>query len=299
MIDLKFLYKLERKYGKYAIKNLALYIAIVFTLSYFFQLLLPNVYYKLVFSPYNIFVEHEYWRIFTWIFTTPGEFDFFTLIMLFFYYSIGSQIEAVIGTFMFNLYIFGGIFFTTVGITASSAIAYYTISDSGSMYNFLYGEVAGYYLTYFMTISIFLGFAFIYSNSMLMLWFIIPIKASWLAIVDLLFLAYYFIELKNLTCRVAIIASVLNFIIFYFINKKYSFKYAHARYMSRKKVKKKQGMGKETGDKVIPLNITKHKCAICQRTEKDDEMLEFRFCSKCNGNYEYCSDHLYTHEHVK
>ena len=33
--------------------------------------------------------------------------------------------------------------------------------------------------------------------------------------------------------------------------------------------------------------------------ELDDDTLEFRFCSKCEGNYEYCMDHLYTHEHVK
>ncbi|MBR6485561.1 MAG: hypothetical protein IKT17_02615, partial [Lachnospiraceae bacterium] len=46
-------------------------------------------------------------------------------------------------------------------------------------------------------------------------------------------------------------------------------------------------------------SITKHKCAICGRTEKDGDDLEFRFCSKCNGNYEYCQDHLFTHEHVK
>ena len=45
--------------------------------------------------------------------------------------------------------------------------------------------------------------------------------------------------------------------------------------------------------------ITKHKCAICGRTEEDDPTLEFRFCSKCNGNYEYCQYHLFTHEHVK
>ncbi|GFI65231.1 hypothetical protein IMSAG185_00826 [Lachnospiraceae bacterium] len=45
--------------------------------------------------------------------------------------------------------------------------------------------------------------------------------------------------------------------------------------------------------------ITTHKCAICGRTEEDDPNLEFRFCSKCNGNYEYCQNHLFTHEHVK
>ena len=38
---------------------------------------------------------------------------------------------------------------------------------------------------------------------------------------------------------------------------------------------------------------------ICGRTEKDGDNLEFRFCSKCNGNYEYCQEHLFTHTHVK
>ena len=45
--------------------------------------------------------------------------------------------------------------------------------------------------------------------------------------------------------------------------------------------------------------ITRHKCAVCGRSELDDDNLEFRFCSKCNGNYEYCSDHLFTHPHVQ
>ena len=44
--------------------------------------------------------------------------------------------------------------------------------------------------------------------------------------------------------------------------------------------------------------ITRHKCAVCGRTELDGDNLEFRFCSKCDGNYEYCMDHLFTHEHV-
>lgn len=45
--------------------------------------------------------------------------------------------------------------------------------------------------------------------------------------------------------------------------------------------------------------MVRHKCAICGRTEEDGEHLEFRYCSKCEGNYEYCQDHLFTHEHVK
>ena len=40
-------------------------------------------------------------------------------------------------------------------------------------------------------------------------------------------------------------------------------------------------------------------CVQLREKELDDENLEFRYCSKCNGNYEYCQDHLFTHTHVK
>jgi hypothetical protein len=26
--------------------------------------------------------------------------------------------------------------------------------------------------------------------------------------------------------------------------------------------------------------------------------MDFRYCSKCAGSYEYCAEHLQTHEHV-
>ena len=47
-----------------------------------------------------------------------------------------------------------------------------------------------------------------------------------------------------------------------------------------------------------PQGRTHHRCAVCGRTELDGDDLEFRYCSKCEGNYEYCQDHLYTHKHV-
>ncbi len=56
----------------------------------------------------------------------------------------------------------------------------------------------------------------------------------------------------------------------------------------------------QPGKVVYPFgngNVSRHKCCVCGRTEEDDAELEFRFCTGCNGNYEYCSDHIYTHEH--
>ncbi|MCM1082644.1 MAG: hypothetical protein NC428_04120 [Clostridium sp.] len=303
---MKFLYKLEAKYGKYAINNLSLWIVIIFALSYFLAFFFPNVYVMLIFSPYEIFVEHQFWRIFTWIFTMPGEFDIFTLVMLFFYYSIGRSIELSIGTFMYNLYIFSGLFFTTVGITVTSAICYLTINDTAGFIAFMGGEIAGFYLTYFMTISIFLGYALVNSNSFVMLNFLIPVKTTWLAFADVIWLLYYFVKLDNIVCRVAIVASVLNCIIFYYISKRYTIRrkplsaYIKRKSSDRDKGRQREKTGGATVERItVPEGVTRHKCAICGKTEKDDDMLEFRFCSKCKGNYEYCSEHLFTHEHVK
>ena len=47
------------------------------------------------------------------------------------------------------------------------------------------------------------------------------------------------------------------------------------------------------GEKYPPLMQS------CGRTSEDSPGMEFRYCSKCEGSYEYCMDHLYTHKHVK
>ncbi len=41
-----------------------------------------------------------------------------------------------------------------------------------------------------------------------------------------------------------------------------------------------------------------HHCTSCGRTEHDDPCLEFRVCTECNGDQEYCRDHLDSHPHV-
>ena len=40
-------------------------------------------------------------------------------------------------------------------------------------------------------------------------------------------------------------------------------------------------------------------CAgCCGRTDTDYPNLEFRYCSKCNGYYCYCIDHINNHVHI-
>ena len=70
------------------------------------------------------------------------------------------------------------------------------------------------------------------------------------------------------------------------------------RHLSPKQVKRKIVYQSRVKRAMPKPGAARHKCAICGKTEADGEDLEFRFCSKCDGMYEYCQEHLYTHKHV-
>lgn len=90
--------------------------------------------------------------------------------------------------------------------------------------------------------------------------------------------------------------SILNFIIFFLSSR-------NMKPYSPGQMKRKNDFKRKMRQAERPVNVyangAKHRCAVCGRTEMDDPNLEFRYCSKCNGNYEYCQDHLFTHTHVK
>ena len=154
------------------------------------------------------------------------------------------------------------------------------------------------FTTYYISLTIFHAYAVTYPDLQLLLMFVIPIRMKWMAFVYGLFIAWDIVSYLRVGLWVGvvpIVASLLNFVIFYFSTRdmnRYNPKEIHRRQQFKKAVApSRTGSG--------PDGIVKHKCAICGRTEKDDPNLEFRFCSKCNGNYEYCQDHLFTHKHVQ
>ena len=152
----------------------------------------------------------------------------------------------------------------------------------------------GYYVTtYYINMAIFLAFAVCFPDMQILLWFIIPVRMKWMAYVYAALTIYDFV-VSGAVGRISIVAALLNFLIFYLSTRNYqrvSPKEVHRKYVFKTQMRD-AGMRHSGG-------VTKHKCAVCGRTEKDDPTLEFRFCSKCDGNYEYCQDHLFTHEHIK
>lgn len=285
---MKFIDKLERKFGRFGIPNLTIYMIVCYVIGYALMIVNPGILNWLSLEPAYI-LRGQVWRLVTWVLYPPSTSGvlWFAIAVLFFYYPIGTSLERTIGTFKYTLYILSGVIFTILG----AFILYFLLGG-----NVLVGNV---FSTYYISLSTFLAYAMCYSDMQVLLMFIIPVKMKWMAIFYVVIVVYEMIQYIMAGAWylvIPIVASLLNFIIFYFGTKdfsRYNPKEVHRRNEFRRAMEPQGRMKSGSG------SVTKHKCAICGRTELDDPNLEFRFCSRCNGNYEYCQDHLFTHTHVK
>lgn len=312
---MNFLYKIERKFGRYAINNLSAYVVGSWAIGYLLWMFAPKVYELLIFDVGYVFGCHQYWRIFTWGFTMPGPVDVFSILMIFIYFSIGTSIEKHVGTFLYNFYVLGSYLFITVGMLVQGAIEYMNnttaidalavLLQNGHSYGpDVLAVLSSVGPTYFISMSVFLGFALIYSDSMMLLFFVFPVKTKWLAYADVIFMIYMLIKYGEQSLLAGIIIAVLfNFYLFYVISKNYSSRRIRNWQKGTDTLKRqrefKRKMEEAQAVNITPQGATRHKCAVCGKTEADDEELEFRYCSRCKGNHEYCNEHLFTHEHVK
>ncbi len=287
----------EKKFGKYAIKNISLVLISCYAIGYILQLMLPQVIPYLTLNPYEILFHGQVWRLITWIVILPAGIGIFPLmIMMLLYYSLGNSLERVWGTYRYNVYLLSGILFTIVGSFVGMGIVYLFYGNDPYFINNIAGHFtqASYvFSTYYINMSIFLAYAITFPEAQLLLMFIFPIRVKWLGIIYGAMLGLNFFMVgsgpSSVFYRMAILASLVTVLVFWITTKN--------RIIITPKVVKMRHHFKQDVRKNNP--ITDHKCTICGRTNKDDETLEFRFCSKCNGNHEYCQDHLFTHEHIK
>lgn len=273
---MKFINKLEQKFGRYAIPNLMLYVIIINAVGFLISQLQPQLLLYICWDMEAI-LHGQIWRLVTFMMFPFDSNMLSFLLYALVYYSIGNTLERTWGAFRFNLYIFTGILghiLAGVLLYAIFRINLYTMSTS------------------YLNMSLFLALAMTYPDSQFLLFFVIPVKAKWMAAFSAAFLVVEAVQ-GGIVTRVMIVMSLLNFLLYLVVNRN-SFRYNPKDVLRRNEFKRRmnQGPGKVSGK---PL----HKCTVCGRTDKDHPELEFRYCSKCAGAYEYCNEHLYTHIHIK
>lgn len=289
---MKFLNKLERRFGRYAIPNLMRYIVALLVLGLVIGSFFTNLFDYMTLD-FSAIMKGQVWRLFTFLipFNTFSNILFFA-ITTYVYFIIGNALENTWGAFRFNLYFFTGILFNILGFLFVYLVFHYNIAG-------LSPTVLGCICS-----SMFFVFAALYPNMTFNLYFLIPIKAKYLA---WLYGAFYLFDIFTAVKsgqairEIPLVLSMATFLVFFLATRNYR-RISPAEYKRKANYRRQMNEGRNTGN-VTQFRgqnvITRHKCAVCGRTEMDGDQLEFRFCSKCDGNYEYCMDHLFTHEHVK
>lgn len=292
---MRFINKLEKRLGKYAIPNLMKYVIALYAVGIAIYTFTPEAVFYLGLDIGQV-LRGQVWRLFTFLIPYAHFKDvLFVFIKAYVFYMIGSSLERAWGSFRLNLYFFSAVIFNI--IAAFIVYGLYGVNILGDYMLLISSPLDIIYK------SLFFAFAALYPNTQFLLYFIIPVKVKYLAwISGLLYVydIYEFVKFKFYLGIIPIVVSLLNFIVFFFATRNYnriSPRELERRTNFRKQMKEGMSHGNVTEFKGRNV-ITKHKCATCGRTELDDDDLEFRFCSKCNGNYEYCMDHLFTHEHT-
>ena len=281
---MKFLNKMERKFGKFAISNIMRYVLILYGIGTAIGFFMPRFYELFLALDFNMVLKGQVWRLVTFImhpYPLGGNLFsiVFFLIEIYLYYMIGNSLENAWGAFRFNLYLLSGIIFNVI----AALICYFTFGVP-----YLIG-------LYYIFQSMFLAFAVLYPNVEFLIYMVLPIKVKWLGYLYAIVLGYEVVTsfLSGAYVQgVAILVAMMNFLIFFLWSKK-------GKRISPEQAKRKREFKKQVRTMSNMVGQPRHRCAICGRTEQDNPKLEFRFCSKCDGNFEYCSDHLFTHEHVK
>jgi len=285
---MKWFYKLEYKYGRYAIRNLMRYILVLYAAGIVLNIIDPSLYTTyLALDPWMIIEKFQIWRIFTFLMCAPDRSNLLlALFALYVYYSLGAHVERAWGSFRFNVFMFFGILYTIIGAFVVYALVKFDIMDPLTYINnrsevILVG-------TSYLNFSLFMAFAFTFPRAQMLFMFLIPIPAQVLGWIEAGIYLVMFIN-GTIATRVMIAASVLNVLLFFLVTR-------GSPMISAGQMKRRMEFKRNV--RIRPSNGPRHRCAICGKTERDDATLEFRYCSKCAGEFEYCLEHLYTHKHV-
>ena len=287
------------------IPNLMLYIVIGSAIVYLLSLINGgSVLYEWLRFDKTAILKGQVWRLFTYIFTySPGLGPILVLVGLYFFYNISRHVEGSMGTLKFNIYYFSGMLMMDVFALIFCPTAPVVIGE------YLYDPVAftEFYsdMALYLHMSIILMFSALNPNAQFLVFFIIPVKAWFIALLDLVLLL---IPVINMTMEHLFphslfpLVGILNFLLF--AGKDVINLFPFLQGIKRKKPTVKQSGGsipslqKSSESQPKKAGYT-HRCSICGRTDVSHPNMEFRYCSRCKGYFCYCQDHINAHSHIE
>lgn len=263
------------KHPNFGIRNLMRYVCIANVVFWLVGTGKPEFLSYLAFDPAAV-LHGQVWRIISFVFYPPST-GWLAFIAFYFYYWIGTTLEAHWGTAQFNIYFFTGIILTVI-------------------YGFVMYFITGVSFrldAQYIYLSMFFSFAALFPNMQILLFFIIPIKIKYIAYFDAAYFVMGVISASFPSNLLPVVAT-LNFLIFCGgdlirdirrTSRRPSASAVNFRRESRK-IRREQ-----------ESKLYNHKCCVCGRTDTDYPELEFRYCSRCAGYHCFCQEHINNHIH--
>jgi hypothetical protein len=131
---------------------------------------------------------------------------------------------------------------------------------------------------------VFIAFAYLYPDFELVLFFILPVKVKWLALLSVVVGAYQFI-VGGTVIRLQIAAPVITFLVFFGAD-------------ILRTIRHGQRTAARRAQRAVEETQPRHVCFVCGKSDKTHPQLDFRYCSKCVGDQCYCPEHIQNHAHV-
>lgn len=189
---MKWVDKLERRFGRIAIHDLMMAIGIGQAVVFLAEFFMPGLG---IWSKLSLYMpavlQGEVWRLITFIFVPSASTPISLLLTLYLMWLIGHTLEQSWGDFRFNVY--------------------YLLGVLGAI---LAAVITGWGTTYYLNLSLFFAFAMLYPEMRLLLFFIIPVKIKWLALFAGA-LCLFSLVFGGWAERLSVLFSLLNFLLFF------------------------------------------------------------------------------------
>jgi membrane associated rhomboid family serine protease len=243
-----------------AIPGLIRYVALLNGLVFLLHLLAPGYLSVLELDP-RLILRGEVWRLVTWIFIPETLSPFWLFFALLFLLYLGDGLESAMGAARLTLFYACGVILCT-------------------MVNFIFGlqgegTVLGRANT-FLNLSLLLAFATVYPDFKVLVFFILPVRIIWLALISALLMIAASLGQPPVVAA-TLGGAFLNYLLFF------------RRDIPGLIRERMRGGTPRDSRRQVSAAEPLHRCGTCGRTELDHPELEFRV--REDGS-ESCLDHL-------
>jgi membrane associated rhomboid family serine protease len=261
----RILARLERSLGRFAIERLTTFIVGGMALVFVLAMARPEFVDHLTLDPARALKQP--WRFVTYLFLPTSFSLIWVLFALYWTWLVGNNLEQEWGAFKLNVYYL-------IGALGTTAAAWITKEPQGN---------------FWLNTSLFFAFASIFPDYEIYIFFIIPIRVKWLALLTLAFVGFYFF-IGDLGTKAAIAVALANYLIFFT---------GHLVKLARgRKVEMSQAVRRTQARASAPPKPTKEpgrSCAICGALQDDGADIRVCSCEKCGAPRQLCLEHARNH----